>query len=91
MQHVYIPRINDDSYTILSFTNQEMLRLRELSNIDFGAFLDLEVWNRLLAEQVFFGERTRDQHLLYLLQLATSDLILPIKRDFMKMYVNLNK
>lgn len=81
---------NNNEYTyLLTFDRENIFSLLELELNDFGSFLDFEQWKALLLDQVIVLNSVRDKQSIYLLQLACADIISPIRKDFMKIYLNI--
>jgi len=91
MEHYSLYRDIDDYYRLLTFKREEILKLCELSIDDFGPYLTDEQWKSVLKDESLIVNSRRDEHTIYLLQLGSADIIAPIKKGFMKVYVGIQK
>lgn len=83
---------NNCEYTyFLSFDRYNIYSLLELELDNFGGFLNSEQWASLLIDHAIILNSERDKQAIYLLQLGVADIISPIRKDFMKMYLQFNQ
>lgn len=81
---------NNREYTyFLSFDKYNIYSLLELELDNFGGFLNSEQWASLLIDHVIILNSERDKQAIYLLQLACADIIAPIRKQFMSVYVKI--
>lgn len=88
MEQTTLYRNQDQYYFLLTFKVEEIQLIGELALADFSCHLNLEQWQSVLLDGVLVVNSERDQHTIYLLQLACAGSVYPIRKQFMKVYAN---
>lgn len=89
MQSDFLYRNDKECISMITFKTEEISRILELAFEDFGSFMKREQWESVVLDGVLLVNSLKDKQVIYLLQLACADIVAPIRKDFMKHYVQI--
>jgi hypothetical protein len=89
MNNDFIFKNGDEYLCLITFKSEEISKISEIALEDFGPFLSNEQWESVLFDGSVILYSNRDKRANYLLQLACADIVAPIRKQFMSVYVKI--
>jgi hypothetical protein len=89
MNNDFIFKNGDEYLCLITFKSEEIIKISEVALEDFGPFLSKERWESVLLDGSVLLYSNRDKQTIYILQLACADIIAPIRKELISVYVKI--